>query len=149
MKKLNIEEIKEDGSLETLVSTFDKNDGMIRDEVSETGPNLVTFSGILKYDTFPLSSIIKDILEIGQRGMGCPIEIEFAVDLNQNSNDPPTFSLLQLRPLVPSHEQSHVSWDEDIDLKKVFIKSDRALGNCLVKAIKTSFIYFSDYILYI
>jgi len=136
LKKLNVEEIKEDGTLENLVSTFDKNDGMIRDEVSDTGPNLVTFSGILKYDTFPLSSILKDILEIGQRGMGCPIEIEFAVDLNQNSNTPPTFSILQLRPLVPSHEQSHISWDDDIDLKNVFIKSDRALGNGLVKAIK-------------
>ena len=136
LNKLNIEDIKDDGSLETLVSTFDKNDGMIRDEVSDTGPNLVTFSGILKYDTFPLSSILKDILEIGQRGMGCPIEIEFAVDLNQNNNTPPTFSILQLRPLVPSHEQSHISWDDDIDLKNVFIKSDRALGNGLVKAIK-------------
>ena len=136
LQKLNVEEIKEDGTLDTLVSTFDKNDGMIRDEVSDTGPNLVTFSGILKYDAFPLSSILKDILEIGQKGMGCPIEIEFAVDLNQNSNTLPTFSILQLRPLVPSHEQFHVSWDEDIDLKKVFIKSDRALGNGLVKAIK-------------
>ena len=136
LKKLNVEDIKEDGTLEHLVSTFDRNDGMIRDEVSDIGPNLVTFSGILKYDAFPLSSILNDILEIGQRGMGCPIEIEFAVDLNQNSNTPPTFSILQLRPLVPSHEQSHVSWDEDIDRKKVFIKSDRALGNGLIKAIK-------------
>lgn len=136
LKKLNVEEIKEDGTLETLVSTFDKNDGMIRDEISDTGPNLVTFSGILKYETFPLPSILKDILEIGQRGMGCPIEIEFAVNLNQNSNTPPTFSILQLRPLVPSHEQSHISWDDDIDLKKVFIRSDRALGNGLVKTIK-------------
>jgi hypothetical protein len=136
LNKLNVEEIKEDGTLETLVSTFDKNDGMIRDEVSNTGPNLVTFSGILKYDTFPLSSIIKDILEIGQKGMGCPIEIEFAADLNLNSNQTPTFSILQLRPLVPSHEQYHVSWDNNIDLKKVFIKSNKALGNGLVKAIK-------------
>ncbi len=136
LNKLNVEEIKEDGTLENLVSTFDKNDGMIRDELSGTGPNLVTFSGILKYETFPLSSILKDILEIGQKGMGCAIEIEFAVDLNQNSNTPATFSILQLRPLVPSHEQSHISWDDDIDLKNVFIKSDRALGNGLVKAIK-------------
>ena len=136
LKKLNVEEIKADGTLENLVSTFDKNDGMIRDELSDTGPNLVTFSGILKYDSFPLSSILKDILEIGQRGMGCPIEIEFAVDLNHNSNKLPIFSILQLRPLVPSHEQSHISWDDDIDLKNIFIKSNRALGNGLVKVIK-------------
>jgi hypothetical protein len=68
--------------------------------------------------------------------MGCPIEIEFAVDLNHNNDIPPIFSILQLRPLVPSHEQSHISWDDNIDLKNVFIKSNRALGNGLVKAIK-------------
>ena len=136
LKKLNVEEIKEDGTLENLVSTFDKDDGMIRDEFSEEGPNLVTFSGILKYDTFPLSSIIKDILEIGQKGMGSPIEIEFAVNLNQNSFLPPTFAVLQLRPLVPSHEQTLIYWDENINQKKVFIHSDKALGNGLIKAIK-------------
>jgi len=109
---------------------------MIRDEFSADGPILVTFSGILKYNAFPLPSIIKDILDIGQRGMGCPIEIEFAVNLNQNNVLPPTFAILQIRPLVPSHEQSLITWDENIDEKKVFIHSDKALGNGLIKAIK-------------
>ena len=136
LKKLNVEDIKEDKTLEHLVSTFDRNDGMIRDEVSETGPNLVTFSGILKYDAFPLASILRDILEIGQKGMGSPVEIEFAVDLYPDSILPPTLTILQVRPLVPSHEQSLITWDENIDPKKVFIHSDRALGNGLVKAIK-------------
>jgi hypothetical protein len=136
LKKLNVEDIKEDGTLEHLVSTFDKNDGMIRDEFSEDGPNLVTFSGVLKYNAFPLPSILKDILEIGQRGMGCPVEMEFAVNINQNSILPPTFAILQIRPLVPSHEQSLIYWDDNIDQKKVFIHSDRALGNGLIKSIK-------------
>ena len=78
---LSIEDIKDDGTLDTLVSTFDKNDGMIRDELSYEGPNLVTFAGILKYETFPLPSILKDILEIGHKAIGCPVEIEFAVNL--------------------------------------------------------------------
>ena len=135
LKKLNIEKIKEDGSLEHLVSTYDKNDAMIRDEFSEEGPNLVTFSGILKYGAFPLAAILKDILEIGQRGMGSPIEIEFAANLNNNGGLP-TFAILQIRPLVPSHEQSLIYWDDSIDQKKVFIHSDRALGNGLIKSIK-------------
>jgi len=134
--KLNIEDIKKDGTLENLVSTFDRNDGMIRDEISNEGPNLVTFSGILKYEMFPLSSIVKDVLDIGQRGMGCPVEIEFAVDLNQNNDDPPTFAILQIRPLVPSHEQSQISWDNEFDMKRIFIHSDRALGNGVIKSIK-------------
>lgn len=136
LKRINVEDIKNDGTLETLVSTFDRNDGMIRDEFSPKGPNLVTFAGILKYKTFPLPSILKDILEIGHRAMGCPVEIEFAVNLYQNSILPPTFAILQIRPLVPSHEQSQISWDDNIDRISIFIHSDRVLGNGLIKSIK-------------
>ncbi len=136
LKRVNVENIKEDGTLDTLVSTFDRNDGIIRDELSAEGPNLVTFAGILKYETFPLPSILKDILEIGHKAMGCPVEIEFAVNLNQNSILPPTFAILQIRPLVPSHEQSLISWDDNIDRNSIFIHTDRALGNGLIKSIK-------------
>jgi DNA-binding response OmpR family regulator len=133
---LIVEDIKNDGTLDTLVSTFDRNDGMIRDEFSQDGPNLVTFAGILKYETFPLPSILNDILEIGHKAMGCPVEIEFAVNLNQNSVLPPTFAILQIRPLVPSHEQSQISWDDNIERNSIFIHTDRALGNGLIKSIK-------------
>jgi hypothetical protein len=136
LKSVNVNDIKVDGTLDTLVSTFDRNDGMIRDEFSPNGPNLITFSGILKYNTFPLPQILDDILEIGQKAMGCPVEIEFAVNLNQNSVIPPTFAILQIRPLVPSHEQTQISWDDSIDRKSIFIHTDRALGNGIVKSIK-------------
>jgi len=109
---------------------------MIRDEFSVKGPNLVTFAGILKYNLFPLSSILNDILELGKKGMGSPIEIEFAVNLNENNIIPNTFAVLQIRPLVPSHEQSQITWDDNIDQNKIFIHSDRALGNGLIKSIK-------------
>jgi len=136
LKNVNIDDIKNDGSLHSLVSTYDRNDGIIRDEFSPNGPNLVTFAGILKYNAFPLSSILNDILELGEVGMGCPIEIEFAVNLNQNVNHIPTFSILQIRPLVPSNEQIEISWDENLDKKSVLIYSDKALGNGLIKSIK-------------
>jgi hypothetical protein len=134
--KVTVEDIKNDGTLESLVSTFDRNDQMIRDEFTQEGPNLVTFAGILKYGSFPLASLLKDILEIGQRGMGCPIEIEFAVNIDENNNNPPTFAILQIRPLVPSHEQYEITWDKNIDKEKVFIHSDKALGNGVIKSIK-------------
>ncbi|KYK23646.1 hypothetical protein AYK25_06580 [Thermoplasmatales archaeon SM1-50] len=136
LKKVNVEDIKNDGDLESLVSTFDRNDEMIRDEFSQEGPTLVTFAGILKYQSFPLASLLKDILEIGQRGIGSPIEIEFAVNLNEKSILPPTFAILQIRPLVPSHEQSEITWDNNIDRETVLIHSDRALGNGIIKSIK-------------
>lgn len=136
LKNLNIEDIRNDGSLQSVVSTYDRNDRIIRDEFSPDGPNLVTFAGILKYNAFPLSSILNDILELGQIGMGCPIEIEFAVNLNQENNLHPTMAILQIRPLVPSNEQVEISWDEDFNKESVLIHSNKALGNGLIRSIK-------------
>jgi len=136
LKKLNIDDIKNDGTLKSVTSTYDKDDGMIRDSFSSNGPHLVTFAGILKYDVFPLASLLQDILDIGQQGMGCPIEIEFAVTLGEDGKTPPTFAILQLRPLVPSHEHCEISLDEKMNWENVFIHSDKALGNGIIKAVK-------------
>jgi hypothetical protein len=136
LKKMNIEDIKNDGTLEAITSTYDRNDGMIRDSFSLEGPHIVTFAGILKYDVFPLASILQDILAIGQQGMGCPIEIEFAVTLGEDGVTPPTFAILQLRPLVPSHEHCEISLDEHMNWENVFIHSDKALGNGIIKSVR-------------
>jgi hypothetical protein len=135
LKKISIDEIKNDGTLKQTASTYDKNDGMIRDSFSKDGPNLITFAGILKYNALPLPSIIQDILDIGSKGMGCPVQIEFAIDLNENSILPPTFSILQIRPLVPAYEYSRISWDENVDRKKILIYSQKALGNGVIRSI--------------
>ena len=136
LKKININDIVKDGTLKLLASTFDRNDGMIRDSVSLDGPNFITFAGVLKYDSFPLAPLLRDILDIGQRGMGSPVQIEFAVNFNENSILPPTFAILQIRPLVPAHERTEISWDEGIDQNKALIHSDRALGNGIINNIK-------------
>ena len=68
--------------------------------------------------------------------MGCAVEIEFAVSINQNSIMPPTFAILQIRPLVPSHEQKQISWGDNIERRSIFIHTDRALGNGMIKSIK-------------
>ena len=135
LNKINISEIKDDGTLEYTASTYDRNDGMIRDTFQEKGPYLITFAGILKYNTFPLASLLKEILEAGEKSMGCPVEIEFAVNFTKNQL--PTFSILQIRPLVISQERYQTSWDEKkIDRKTILMKSQKALGNGVIDTIK-------------
>ncbi len=129
LKKLEIGDIKRDGTLDSIASAYDRIDGVIRDGLSNECPPLITFSGILKYDVFPLASILKDILDIGRRGMGCAVEVEFAVVLDKENKEPPTFALLQIRPFVISHEFSEITWDENVDSKNIFIQSSKALGN--------------------
>ena len=60
--------------------------------------------------------------------LGCPVEIEFAVDLNPGKNRLPSFYLLQIKPLV-SHQQGT---DLDIQQAKksdMILYTESSLGN--------------------
>ena len=89
---------------------------------------LITFDNILKYNTFPLPDILKDLLRIGQREMRNPIEIEFAVRLDVPVGQPKEFSFLQIRPIIESYEATS-ELPEEIETKDTIIYSESALGN--------------------
>ena len=137
LDKINVSKIAKDGSLEFIASTYDKEDGMIRDSFKEEGPHLITFAGILKYNVFPLANILLDLLDAGQKSMGSPVEIEFSVDFDPEDKKPPVFAIIQIRPFIVSQEHSHVVWEED-DVKKdnVLIHSKKALGNGIIQTIQ-------------
>jgi hypothetical protein len=137
LNKINVSDIAKDGTLEHVVSTYDYNDGMIRDGFSEDGPHIITFSGILKYNIFPLASILRDLLDAGQKSMGSPVEIEFAVNFDTEKKKPPLFAIIQIRPIIISQEISHINWDQkNIDKKHIFIESNKALGNGLITEVR-------------
>ena len=136
LKKIKIDSIRKDGTLNFIAGHYDRNDGIIRTGLSDETSALITFAGILKYDAFPLASILKDILDIGRKGMGCAVEVEFAVTLDEENKEPPTFALLQIRPFVISHEFNEIVWDEDINSENVFIQSGKALGNGVIDNIQ-------------
>jgi len=129
--KLPIKEAEADGSLKWVGSTYDMQNGVLRDGVNYEGKKLVTFSNILKHELFPLAEILKTILEIGQKEMGKPIEIEFAVDLNRPANDPKVFYCLQIRPIVDNKET--ISTDlAKVKPEDTIIFSRSALGNGVI-----------------
>ena len=88
-----------DDTMRYVASTFDPYDQAIRDGYYSTGRPLVTFAGILQHDAFPLAETVNRLLRIGKAEMGRPVEIEFAMDIN---NHHANFYLLQIRPIVDS-----------------------------------------------
>ena len=42
---------------------------------------MVTFSPILNLNIIPLTEILNELLSMGKAALGCPIEIEFAVNI--------------------------------------------------------------------
>ena len=97
--KLPVKEAEKDGALQYIASTYDPYDMVIRDGIYPGGRKVITFANILQHDVFPLSRILQLSQEYGQREMRRPVEIEFAVTLNQKDKTG-VFYLLQVRPMV-------------------------------------------------
>ncbi len=133
LKKIKISDILNDGELEYIASRYDMNDDKIVDEFSKKGPQLITFSNLIKYGSYPFPELFQDLLRIGKYGMGSHVEFEFAVDMN---TIPPTFALLQLRPLVINKETSRVKWSQEEEKSEnVLMLSNNSLGNGVIEDI--------------
>jgi len=125
--KLPVREADKDGSLQFIASTYDPYDMVIRDGIYPGGRKVITFANILQHDVFPLARILQLAQEYGQGEMRRPVEIEFAVTLNQKEKTG-TFYLLQVRPMVDVKadlsEDLHLIPEED-----VLLKSFNSLGH--------------------
>ena len=131
LKSYPLETAEEDGTLFYVGSTYSHENHAIYDGLSRQGARLVTFSPILKNNMSPVPKILEELLEIGRKGMGMPVEIEFAVNMSVPHKQPKEFGVLQMRPLVLSREAAQLNVKEkDSDL--LVCKSDRVLGNGLI-----------------
>jgi CheY-like chemotaxis protein len=124
----DLETAEEDGIVKNLASTYDMENHRLRDGNGYPGPKVLTFSGILKYKMFPLPEIIRELLQLGREAMNAPIEIEFAVNLDPPGGKLPTFSFLQIRPIVENAEAEDLVV-EDPDPERTLIFSNKAMGN--------------------
>ncbi len=128
LAKLPIRELEHHSSFKFVSSTYDYQNNMIRDGMVEGGKKIITFANVLQYNTFPLSDILQHLLQISQKEMGNPVEIEFAVNLDVNLNEPAKFFFLQVRPIVENKELIHIEHDK-INKDKTILVSHAALGN--------------------
>ena len=122
-----------EGSFDGIVSTYDHSSNIIRDTNDFAGPKLITFSNILKRETFPLSLILTDILKSLEVGMSNPVEVEFAVNLDPE-NENHSFDLLQARPIVSGFELKNIDIS-GLDNSTAILKSFSSLGNGVLENI--------------
>ena len=133
---LRIKTAEDDGSIKQISSTYDLHDNVVRDSYNYDGKKLITFSSILKHGTLPLAEILDKILKLGEKEMGIPVEIEFAIDLkSKNKYDNYEFNLLQIRPIVGIYDTVHLN-ESKIKHDDSLIISKSALGNGIVNGIK-------------
>jgi len=130
--RLEVSESQQGQAINSVCSTYIEDEHRLRE--SGVGPKVVTFSQVLKYKRFPLAAITNEILEICEKGMGCPIELEFAVDLcGRPCKD--EFYLLQIRPLIIGAEKKDVLLSEE-EIDKALCYSGHTLGHGVETQIK-------------
>jgi len=133
--KLKIKDAENDPSLKLVASTFDYDSHQLKEGIMHTGKRLITFTPQLAHGTFPLAEILQEVLEIGQREMNKPVEIEFAVNLDSPTGEPKVFSLLQIRPIAGRDQTIHID-EAQVTHDNTILISTTALGNGIIKDIR-------------
>ncbi|NNG00974.1 MAG: hypothetical protein HKM93_16415 [Desulfobacteraceae bacterium] len=131
LNRREISDAEDETPMKILASTFVPEENRIRDTVQIPGYRVLTFSHILKYKHFPLAEILSEALTLGQDGMGCPVELEFSVNLcqtEQNLDCKPEFAFLQLRPMTARAELLKIDISPE-EISAAFCYSTHALGN--------------------
>ncbi len=124
LERIPIHDCGQFESLKLIASTYDRENMRIVDSCYPDGPRIVTFAPQLKFNTFPLAEIIRALLDIAQKEIKCPVEIEFAVNLE---SAPQIFHVLQIRPISSDSLNAQVEW-ENVDENGAFLRSGNALG---------------------
>jgi hypothetical protein len=126
--KFDLAAAEADGTLAALASTFSPENYAVYDGIGRSGIRLVTFAPLLKFDLFPLAEILDTLLELGEQGMGHPIEIEFAVNLSVKEGSCREFGFLQMRPMGVSRDLEELEIGL-VDPDTVLALSEEILGN--------------------
>jgi hypothetical protein len=124
-----------DGALGTVASTYSRENDAVYDSLARPGPRVVTFAPVLKHGLFPLPEILLSLMEAGETGMGTPVEIEFAVDLEAEPGRARRFGFVQMRPLALTRETEALELGE-VDPAAVLCRSDRVLGNGRIEGVR-------------
>ena len=124
LERIPIHECEQFESIKMVASTYDRENMRIVDSCYPDGPRIITFAQQLKFNTFPLAQIINQLMDIAQKEIKTPVEIEFAVNLE---SDPQIFHVLQIRPISADSLNAKVEWDK-IDENGAFLRSGNALG---------------------
>jgi len=124
-----------DGTLAAVASTYSAENEAVYDGLARPGARLVSFAPLLKHGLFPLPEMLSTLMEAGERGMGTPVEIEFAVSLAGPSGGRHEFGFVQMRPLAVMRESEALEIGE-VEEARVLCRSQRVLGNGRLEGVR-------------
>ena len=135
LERIPISECGAFRNLARVASTWDYESMRMADSPFVNGPKYITFSHILNYNTFPLASIIQELLNLAQREMHCCVDMEFAADLDRPKGETSVFNVLQVRPISTDSRNDVVDWAK-VNTEGAFLTSGSALGTGWIEDVR-------------
>ncbi|HVE69732.1 MAG TPA: histidine kinase, partial [Thermoanaerobaculia bacterium] len=127
-----------DGTLQWVASTYSTQNDALYDGISRDGTRIVTFAPLLRQKALPLAAALEYLCTLGASGIGTPVEIEFAVDVEARR-----MSVLQMRPLVLNREMEALDL-ESIPQPKVLCQSTQVLGHGVIRDLRDIVVVAAD-----
>ncbi|HSG68396.1 MAG TPA: hypothetical protein VK994_06805, partial [Bacteroidales bacterium] len=143
LARLDIDMAERHGTLKHCASVYNPDNNQIIPGLTHSGPRIVNFANILKYNYIPLSKTIEVVLDVVKEALGSPVEIEFAIDLNKDRNGLASFYLLQIKPLLGNASDYNLNLDK-INDKSIIMFSEKGMGNGIIEDI-SDIIYVDPY----
>jgi hypothetical protein len=123
---------------ELVASTYSLENNRMLPGITASGPRIISFDAILKYNRYPLAQIIQNVLEICKKELMCDIEMEFAADIEKRDGGTRfNFKLLQVRPVGEYSTDNSISIDKvSEDIPHCILRSSKALGSGCVEGMQ-------------
>nr|AQQ75018.1 hypothetical protein [uncultured bacterium] len=128
VRRFPIQKAADDNAFSYIASTYVSENDAIYPGTSRNGSRIVTFAPLLQNSTVPFAETIQLLLEMGEWGIGTPVEIEFAANITEGIKPTLEFALVQLRPLVIRREMEELNV-KILNKQLLFCESDEVLGH--------------------
>ena len=111
LRRLGLTEIGGFRNSKFVCSVWDRENERISDSPFDQGRKIITFNNI----------------QMGAEEMRCPVEVEFAVNMDVAPGQRQVFNLLQIRPIIDNQDNRSIDWNE-VDASRALIYGEQALG---------------------
>ena len=129
LQTLDILDAEKHGTLRHCASVYNPQNDTIEPGLRAFGPRVVNFADILKYDYIPLPRLLSVVLGAAKDAFGTPVEIEWAVDLEEDDKGPPSFYLLQMKPIITDLRGDSVEIQAPASRHDALLYTTQSLGN--------------------
>lgn len=134
--RVGLDAAEADDTLRYVCSTYDPRSDSLSAGAGRSGLRVLTFAPLLVLEEWPITALVRAVMEICEDALEAPVEIEFAVTFERApARRLARFGFLQVRPMVVSSEIVAIP-PEEMRGPNVLVASGSAMGNGVIDDVR-------------